>query len=205
MTRLRTLIHWLLGKTPPPGDPVAEALNRFRNPSADTLELVRRLVAVLRPQNRRDQASAERYLFMLDRLEADAALCAAFRSRIIHFIATRRLVTFFTDSGILPGTGFFSEWWRILGSRLLPEVLPLAVPAHALAGKQLWVSHGLQDMVIPLAQAQRIREHFGALPVALDGADFPGGHELRPAELQQWIAWLQRIAGTTNTNTAETP
>ena len=31
------------------------------------------------------------------------------------------------------------------------------------------------------------------LPVALDGADFPGGHELRPAELQQWIGWLQAI------------
>ena len=79
-----------------------------------------------------------------------------------------------------------------LHSRLLPEVLTLAAPAAELAGKPLWVSHGLQDMVIPLAQAQRIREHFGALPVALDGADFPGGHELRPAELQQWIGWLQR-------------
>lgn len=122
MTRLRTLIRWLLGKTPPPGDPVAEALNRFRNPAADTLELVRRLVAVLRPQNRRDQASADRYLAMLDHLEADAELRTAFCGHIVHFIATRRLVTFFTDSGILPGTGFFSEWWRILGSRLLPEV-----------------------------------------------------------------------------------
>jgi len=122
MTRLRTLIHWLLGKTPPPGDPVADALNRFRAPEADTLELVRRLVATLRPQNRRDHAAPERFLSMLDRLEADAALRAAFCGHIVHFIATRRLVTFFTDSGILPGTGFFSEWWRILGSRLLPEV-----------------------------------------------------------------------------------
>ena len=122
MTRLRTLIHWLLGKTPPPGDPVADALNRFRDPAADTLELVRRLVAVLRPQNRRDRAAPERFQAVLDRLEADAALRAAFCGHIVHFIATRRLVTFFTDSGILPGTGFFSEWWRILGSRLLPEV-----------------------------------------------------------------------------------
>lgn len=122
MTRLRTLIHWLLGKTPPPGDPVADALNRFRDAEADTLEQVRRLVATLRPQNRRDHAAPERFLSMLDRLEADAALRAAFCGHIVHFIATRRLVTFFTDSGILPGTGFFSEWWRILGSRLLPEV-----------------------------------------------------------------------------------
>ena len=86
-----------------------------------------------------------------------------------------------------------------LHSRLLPEVLNLAAPAAELAGKCLWVSHGLQDMVIPLAQAQRIREHFGALPVALDGADFPGGHELRPAELQHWITWLQRITSKETT------
>jgi phospholipase/carboxylesterase len=78
-----------------------------------------------------------------------------------------------------------------LHSRLLPEVLPEAAPAAELQGKQLWVSHGQQDMVIPLAQAQRIRAHFGALPVTLAGADFPGAHELRPAELQQWVDWLQ--------------
>ena len=81
-----------------------------------------------------------------------------------------------------------------LHSRLLPEVEPLAAPAAELAGKPLWVSHGLQDMVIPLPQAQRIRAHFGSLGLALEGADFPGGHELRPAELQQWTAWLQRVS-----------
>ena len=58
---------------------------------------------------------------MLALLEADPILAAAFRHHIVHFLATRRLLTFFTDSGILPGTGFFSEWWRILGNRLLPE------------------------------------------------------------------------------------
>src|SRR5574343_1726363 len=122
MTRLRTFLHWMLGKTPPPADPVAAALDRFRAAEADTLELVRGLVAVLRPQNRRDHAAPERYQAMLQLLEADAGLRAAFRGHIVHFIATRRLVTFFTESGILPVTGFFSEWWRILGSRLLPEV-----------------------------------------------------------------------------------
>src|SRR5574343_1866528 len=122
MTRLRTFLHWMLGKTPPPADPVAAALDRFRAAEADTLELVRGLVAVLRPQNRRDHAAPERYLAMLDRLEADSSLRAAFCGHIVHFVATRRLVTLFTDSGILPGTGFFSEWGRILGNRLLPEV-----------------------------------------------------------------------------------
>jgi len=122
MTKIQSFFLWLFGKPTPAGDPLADALNRFRDDEADTLELTRRLVAVLRPQSRRDGGSAERYQFMLDRLESNPDLLAAFRSHIVHFVATRRLVTFFTESGVLPGTGFFSEWWRILGSRLLPEV-----------------------------------------------------------------------------------
>lgn len=120
--KLRACLYWFLGKPSSLADPVANALDRFRDAEADTLELTRQLVAVLRPQNRRDHAAPERYLAMLAQLESDISLRTAFRGHIVHFIATRRLVTFFTESGILPGTGFFSEWWRILGSRLLPEV-----------------------------------------------------------------------------------
>ncbi|HLO64664.1 MAG TPA: preprotein translocase subunit TatB [Azonexus sp.] len=122
MTTMRTFWHWLLGKPAPYANPVGTALQRFRNPEADTLELIRSLVGVLRPQSRGDEGFIERYQAMLDHLEADATLRAAFCGHVVHFVATRRLVTFFTDSGILPGTGFFSEWWRILGNRLLPEV-----------------------------------------------------------------------------------
>lgn len=122
MTTIRALFRWLLGKPASLSDPLIKALDRFRNPEADTLELIRRLVAVLRPANRRDDAYVERYRAMLDRIEADAELRAAFCGHVVHFLATRRLVTFFTDSGILPGTGFFSEWGRIIGNRLLPEV-----------------------------------------------------------------------------------
>jgi len=121
MSRLNSLFHWLFGKPAVEADPVAAALAAFRNPEADALELIRRLVAVLRPQGRNDHTVDERYESMLARLETDAELCLAFRLHVVHFLATRRLVTFFTDSGILPGTGFFSEWWRILGNRILPE------------------------------------------------------------------------------------
>lgn len=122
MAKPRLFLQRVFGKPAPSGDPVAEALNHFRAPKADTLELARRLVATLRPQSRGDTGAAERYQAMLDQLEADPVLLAAFRRHIVHFVATRRLVTFFTESGVLPGTGFFSEWWRILGSNLLPEV-----------------------------------------------------------------------------------
>ena len=47
---------------------VAQALERFADPDADTLELIRHLVAQLRPRGRGDEEVAERYRAMLDRL-----------------------------------------------------------------------------------------------------------------------------------------
>ena len=81
-------------------------------------------------------------------------------------------------------------------SRLLPQVLPLAAPADALRGKQLWLSHGTQDNVIPLSQAQAIARHMAPLPVAVTYREFPGAHEIRPAELEATVAWLQSLSAT---------
>lgn len=121
MTGWRRLISWVLGKPRPATDRIATALAAFRDPAVDVLHALRRLVAALRPEGR-DADPAAGYTAMLEQLEADAELRQLFREQVIAFLASRRLVTFFTDSGILPGTGFFSEWWRILGHRLLPEV-----------------------------------------------------------------------------------
>ena len=82
MAKIRAFFRWLLGKPANTGNPLETALAAFRNPEADTLELLRRLVAVLRPQNRRDDEYAERYRAMLDRLDADEALRAAFCGHI---------------------------------------------------------------------------------------------------------------------------
>ena len=122
MSTIEKLAGWLPGRRTSPEDRLAATLEAFRDPAADTLDLIRRLVSVLRPRNRRDIGADGRYGAMLARLEGDTNLLLAFRGHVVHFIASRRLITFFTDSGILPGTGFFSEWWRILGDRLLPEV-----------------------------------------------------------------------------------
>jgi site-specific recombinase len=119
--KFRRVFRWLLGKPAVVGDPVGDALVGFLDERSDTLRQLRRLVAALRPRDE-DDDPAVRFGDMLDRLDANAALRSAFRHRIVEFVASRKLVTFFTDSGILPGTGFFSEWWRIIGTRLLPEV-----------------------------------------------------------------------------------
>ena len=83
----------------------------------------------------------------------------------------------------------------VMHSRLLPEVDALAVAPEALQGKALWVSHGQQDGVIPLANAQAIRAKAAGWPVDLSYHEFPGAHEIRPAELQAAMAWLGELAG----------
>ncbi|KAF1047096.1 alpha/beta hydrolase [Xylophilus sp.] len=79
-------------------------------------------------------------------------------------------------------------------SRLLPEAASARAPREAFAGKALWVSHGTEDGVIPLAQAHAIRDAAAALPLALTYREFPGAHEIRPAELSQTVQWLNALS-----------
>jgi site-specific recombinase len=115
------LLDRFFGSPLPANERLELALASFHDANADTLKLLRDLVAALRPKTLDENTAHEGYSTLLQRLTSDPLLRAAFSRHLVHFIATRRLVTFFTDSGILPGTGFFSEWWRILGNRLLPE------------------------------------------------------------------------------------
>lgn len=120
---MQRLLDWLRRPQPGPAEAIRQALGRFAEPEADTLELLRGLVASLRPRHPRDEGELlGRLGILLGCLDANPELRTAFRRHFVRFLASRRLVTFFADSGILPGTGFFSEWWRILWHRLLPPV-----------------------------------------------------------------------------------
>jgi phospholipase/carboxylesterase len=81
-------------------------------------------------------------------------------------------------------------------SRLLAQVVPLTAPADALHGRQLWLSHGTHDNVIPIAHAHAIAQHMAQLPVSVTFKEFPGAHEIRPAELAATVAWLQGLGST---------
>ena len=82
----------------------------------------------------------------------------------------------------------------VLHSRLLDQVVPLIAPASQLQGKQLWVSHGMVDQVIPVANARAIRSAVQSLPVALRYAEFHNAHEIGRDELAQAMQWLQALA-----------
>lgn len=75
-------------------------------------------------------------------------------------------------------------------SRLLPEVLQEQVPGEAMAGRQVWISHGIQDQVIALSSAHAIRDHLQALPVALSYSEYPCEHTIHPQELRASMQWL---------------
>src|SRR6218665_2473269 len=89
--------------------------------------------------------------------------------------------------------GGFSQGGMVCHGRLLPQVVPLTAPADALRGKQLWLSHGTHDDIIPLAHAQAVVQHMAPLPVTLSYREFPGAHEIRPAELTATVAWLESL------------
>ncbi|MDP3798725.1 MAG: alpha/beta fold hydrolase [Polaromonas sp.] len=82
----------------------------------------------------------------------------------------------------------------VLHSRLLDEVLPFVAPGAQLQGKQLWVSGGNRDQVLPIVHSRSIREHVQKLPLTLRYTEFPSAHEITPDELTAAMQWLRQLA-----------
>lgn len=105
------------------------ALHRFTQPADDPLPLFVGLVDALRPAPIHDaQQARANYAAMLDALRQQPEWRAAVRAAVLQLLATRRHVRFFSDAGLLPNSGFFSELARRVLHRALPEVPdPLAM------------------------------------------------------------------------------
>jgi phospholipase/carboxylesterase len=86
----------------------------------------------------------------------------------------------------------------VMHSRLLPQIAPLVAPIEALQGKQLWLSHGTHDNVIPLAAAHAIRDRVKTLPIELRYAEYASAHEIIQQELVEAMGWLQRLAASSD-------
>lgn len=110
-----------------PDDPLLAALLAFSDaPSCtqpDDLGLIRQLFAQIRPgRGESINDAVGRFNRMVSLLREDSLLAAGFRRHFVGFFTRRRMISFFADSGILPATGFFSEWSRMLVHRWLPPV-----------------------------------------------------------------------------------
>lgn len=78
-------------------------------------------------------------------------------------------------------------------SRLVQQIVPIIAPVEGLQGKQLWLSHGTYDNVIPLAAAHLIRDLVETLPVELSYSEYPSAHEIIQQELVEAMGWLQGL------------
>lgn len=86
----------------------------------------------IRPGRRESADYAQtRYEAVVACLEAQPARAAQVRRHLASLLGSRRLVTFFADSGILPATGFFTEIAQVFTDRLLPEVPDEREVSHA--------------------------------------------------------------------------
>ncbi|MBL8481962.1 MAG: site-specific recombinase [Rhodocyclaceae bacterium] len=101
-------------------------LDRFaeRQHTQDPLPLFQQLADHVRPHRPRDAAQAAVHINALCALLAEhAAWRSGLRSGLLALLGARKQVALYADSGILPGTGFFSELWRRTFCKLLPEAL----------------------------------------------------------------------------------
>ncbi|MCU0951156.1 MAG: site-specific recombinase [Burkholderiaceae bacterium] len=136
--------------------------------SADALALFTALFDAIRPRRREPpEFGAARFGAVVEAVAADAALARAMRRPLLHLLGTRRLVSFFADSGILPTTGFFSELGRIVSQRLLPD-LP---DERDLRGCMQRVFHARDDWAWLQTLPAETTQRFWLLLAVDDGVD----------------------------------
>ena len=60
----------------------------------------------------------------------------------------------------------------------------------------MFLAHGTQDPLIPLARARMARDALAALGCPVEYHEFPIGHTVADAEIRDLAAWLaQHVAG----------
>lgn len=113
---------------------LSAALARFDAPDVTPLEALAGLVDVIRPANPEDHDSARAaHLQLRMLLRSEPRFREALEKALVTIVVHTRHESFFADSGLLPGTGFFSELRRKLVHHLLPEPMDRQQLRDALA------------------------------------------------------------------------
>ena len=112
--------------------------------------------------------------------------------------AERIVVGGFSQGGIMALSLLLTQPDLLAGAmvwhgRLLSDELVLPTPGAALAGRELWISHGTRDDVIPLSHAHAMRNAVQPLAVNLTYREYPEVHSIHPQELSDSMAWLNAL------------
>jgi len=90
----------------------------------DPVATISGLIGAMRPQKARDAAFAKAALgALLQSLEEHPPYRSALRGQLLELMEQKKLVSFFAGSGMLPEAGFFTELWRILVRKVLPDAV----------------------------------------------------------------------------------
>lgn len=101
-----------------------QLLTRFAAPDTDPTDLFARLIDKIRPRRADDVEAARRALQALCFILGNhPELRANVRNALLALQQNCRHAELYTSTGILPNTGFFSEIFRRIGHKCLPEVL----------------------------------------------------------------------------------
>lgn len=101
-------------------------MQKFTQPVTEPVTLLKAVVKYFRPRIAHDSESARQAIYALCYLlEQDETVRAGVRRVICQLFTECRQVSLYSESGIFPNTGFFSETSRRLSRCFLPDVVEL--------------------------------------------------------------------------------
>ena len=99
-------------------------LKRHLQGELDEIAMIAGLVSKIRPKKSSEAAHAEHMLGALCHiLGRHPELRAALRGAMLKLLGTHKPVSLYVESGILPSTGFFTELYRRVSHKILPDAI----------------------------------------------------------------------------------
>ena len=80
-------------------------------------------------------------------------------------------------------------------ARMLRRASTEAERSAANQATPIFLAHGRNDAVVPLARAHAAREELLRLGYTVQWQDYAMGHEVNPDEIEALQAWLLRVLG----------
>ncbi|MFC5476305.1 site-specific recombinase [Paraherbaspirillum soli] len=94
------------------------------DPHSDNIDHLVALINALRPkQPKLAEQAAEQVRILLQLLHGSPTQASALRHYLLRLFSTRRQTSLYTDIGILPNAGFFTELFQRMSFRILPPAL----------------------------------------------------------------------------------